>query len=150
MAFAIIVAGLAASAAAQSGRPQDGPRPLQELDAREANVTAVSFEMLDEGRYRFDVALFHDDTGEEGYANWWQVETLGGELLGRRELLHAHSRQPFTRSETINIPDGTNRLVIRGHDQTHEYGGQAAILNLSSGELLWYEQGPEPMDFSGE
>ena len=113
-----------------------------ELDLREANVVGVSFE-AEGGSYGFDVTLHHDDDGEDGYANWWQVERLDGSQLGRRELLHAHSQQPFTRSETIEIPDDVSCVVVRGHDQTHEYGGQAMLVNVDSGGTQAIDQGPE-------
>ena len=45
-------------------------------DLREANVTDVAIEDSN-GGYRFSVTLFYDD-GEDGYANWWQVETPDG------------------------------------------------------------------------
>jgi len=113
-----------------------------ELDLREANVVGVSLE-AEGGSYGFDVTLHHDDDGEDGYANWWQVERLDGSQLGRRELLHAHSQQPFTRSETIEIPDDVSCVVVRGHDQTHEYGGQAMLVNVDSGGTQAIDQGPE-------
>jgi len=116
------------------------------LDLREANVVDVAFDRQD-GRVRFDVTLFHDDDGEDEYANWWQVETLDGEQLGRRELLHAHSTAPFTRSETIEIPDGTTCVVVRGHDQIHGYGGQAAIVNLESEKAILVRQGAERQSY---
>jgi hypothetical protein len=117
-----------------------------DLDLREANVVDVSIDRQD-GRVRFDVTLYHDDDGEDEYANWWQVETLDGERLGRRELLHAHSTAPFTRSETIEIPGGTSCVVVRGHDQIHEYGGQAALVNLESGKTAFVQQGSEKRSF---
>jgi len=117
-----------------------------DLDLREANVVDVSFEEQN-GTYTFDVTLHHDDDGEEGYANWWQVERLDGTRLGRRELLHAHSQQPFTRSETIEIPEEVTCIVVRGHDQTHEYGGLAIVVNLDSGETRLNDQGSERQSF---
>jgi hypothetical protein len=117
-----------------------------DLDLREANVVDVGIDRQD-GRVRFEVSLFHDDDGEDEYANWWQVETLDGKRLGRRELLHAHSTAPFTRSETIEIPDGTPCVVVRGHDQIHGYGGQAAIVNLDSGKTVFVRQGSEKRSF---
>ncbi|MFW5729711.1 MAG: hypothetical protein ACOCYG_08595 [Spirochaetota bacterium] len=125
-----------------------GAESDKDLDLREANVTAVEVEPTGNGAYRFSVTLIHDDDGEDGYANWWQVETLTGERLGRRDLLHAHSTAEFTRSETIQIPSGTSRVVVRGHDQTHGYGGQAAIVDPESGDVDLLRQGEEPMDFS--
>jgi hypothetical protein len=121
-----------------------------ELDLREANVTDVRFEERGGGQYRFDVTLIHDDAGEDGYANWWQVETLDGTQLGRRTLLHAHGTREFTRSETIEIPDGVSRVVVRAHDQTHGYGGQAAIVTLRDGSVEFVMQGEERRNFSEE
>jgi hypothetical protein len=118
-----------------------------DLDLREANVTAVEFESLGGDRYRFNVTLIHDDDGEPGYANWWQVETMDGRRLGRRELLHGHGTREFTRSEIIDIPAGTTRVVVRGHDQAHEYGGQVMIVDLETGETQTVRQGPEPETF---
>lgn len=118
-----------------------------ELDLREANVTAVSVSESG-GAYRFDVTLIHDDAGESGYANWWQVETLSGEQLGRRTLLHPHGTREFTRSQTIEIPADIEEVVVRGHDQTHGYGGQAMIVNVRTGDSQAIQQGPEPRDFS--
>ncbi|MFO8065493.1 MAG: hypothetical protein ACQETQ_08410 [Spirochaetota bacterium] len=125
-----------------------GSNDESNLDLQEANVTSVDFEQSGGERYRFNVTLIHDDDGESGYANWWQVETLDGEQLGRRELLHAHGTQEFTRSETINIPQGTTEVVVRGHDQTHGYGGQALIVNVETGDSERVRQGSEPDDFT--
>jgi hypothetical protein len=123
------------------------------LDLREANVVGVSVSSDGgDGDVRFDVTLYHDDDGEDGYANWWQVESLGGERLGRRELLHAHGTREFTRSATVSVPEGTASrcVVVRGHDKAHAYGGRAALVNLESGAVRFVEQGPEPRSFSAE
>ncbi|QLH79131.1 hypothetical protein HZS55_18330 [Halosimplex rubrum] len=117
-----------------------------DLDLREANVTAAEFESSD-GAYRFSVTLYHDDDGEGGYANWWQVEDLDGERLGRRDLAHPHSTDPFTRSETIEVPAGVACVVVRRHDQTHEYGGRAMVVDLDSGETRAVDQGTDPESF---
>ncbi|MFC3959315.1 MSCRAMM family adhesin SdrC [Halovivax cerinus] len=115
-----------------------------DLDLREANVVDVTVEPTDEtGAYRFDVTLHHDDDGEDGYANWWQVERRNGERLGRRELTHAHSQQPFTRSATIEIPEAASCVVVRGHDETHGYGGRAMLVAIESGETRVVDQGVE-------
>ena len=129
----------------------DAPEPTdtdgQDLDLREANVVGVTVES-DGDTYDFDVTLHHDDGGEDGYANWWQVERLNGEQLGRRELRHAHSQQPFTRSTTVEIHDDVACVVVRGHDETHGYGGRAAAVDLASGTSRGIDQGPErrPID----
>ncbi len=119
----------------------------EELDLREANVVGVEFEPSG-GSARFSVTLYHDDDGESGYADWWQVETLDGEQLGRRTLLHAHSTAPFTRSETVSLSEGIRYVVVRGHDQTHGYGGQAMVVDLDTGATEAVRQGTEPRNFS--
>ncbi|WP_436910257.1 hypothetical protein [Halosimplex marinum] len=120
-----------------------GPTGTPELDLREANVTAVAVEPAGDGAYRFSVTLYHDDDGEDGYADWWQVETLDGERLGRRELLHAHSTAPFTRSETVEVPAEAPCVVVRGHDQTHGYGGRAMLVTVDGGATRAVDQGSE-------
>jgi hypothetical protein len=130
----------------QSTTARETPR-TGDLDLREANVVGVEFERSGDA-YRFSVTLYHDDDGEDGYANWWQVETLDGTRLGRRDLLHAHSTAPFTRSETVSVPADTGDVVVRGHDQTHGYGGQAVVVDLETGTTHVVAQGPEPRDLS--
>jgi hypothetical protein len=117
-----------------------------DLDLREANVTAVAVEAV-EGGYRFDVTLYHDDDGEDGYANWWQVESRSGDRLGRRELLHAHGTREFTRSATVDLDEPC--VVVRGHDQTHGYGGRAMLVNVETGATRAVDQGSDPRDLSG-
>jgi hypothetical protein len=134
--------------AATTGSATTGTTTGGRLDLREANVVGVDVEPTDEGD-RFDVTLYHDDEGEDGYANWWQVETTGGERLGRRELAHPHGTERFTRSATIEIPDGTSRVVVRGHDRTHGYGGQAMLVTLETGATETVGQGPETRSFGG-
>ena len=126
--------------------PNTGDPDGDELDLREANVVDVSYDGNGES-YSFDVTLHHDDNGEDGYANWWQVERLDGARLGRRDLSHPHSRQPFTRSATVEVAESVTCVVVRGHDQTHGYGGRALLLNLESGTGRAVEQGVEPEAF---
>ncbi|MGM0398831.1 MAG: hypothetical protein ACQEQY_07530 [Halobacteriota archaeon] len=129
--------------------PGTGTGTQPELDFREANVVDVAVDGED-GSYTFDVTLHHDDDGEDGYANWWQVERVDGTRLGRRELLHAHSQQPFTRSATVDIPADVTCVVVRGHDETHGYGGQSMTVAIESGETRAIAQGAErqPVDES--
>ena len=132
-----------ASADDESGEPADST-----LDLQEANVTDVT--VTDDGEATaFSVELYHDDDGEDGYADWWQIERRDGTQLGRRDLTHAHSTAPFTRSETVDVPDDVECVVVRGHDQTHGYGGQAMVLTLDSGATRAVDQGSEPDSFEG-
>ncbi len=118
----------------------------QTLDLREANVTDVEFQEL-EGKVNFDVTLYHNDDGEEGYADYWQVESLNGTLLGRRILTHAHGTVEFTRSAVIPISI-EEWVVVRGHDATHGFGGQLALVNMDTAEKIFVDQGSEPQNMS--
>jgi hypothetical protein len=120
------------------------------MDLREANVTGVAVARESGRTFRFDVTLYHDDDGEDGYANWWQVETRDGERLGRRELLHAHGTREFTRSESTEVPGRVDCVVVRGHDQDHGYGGRAALVALPTGAVRFVDQGPEPRSMAGD
>jgi hypothetical protein len=142
----ILICILGALVACSSGSDDSqSDNSLDGLDMREANVLSVEY---DAGQARFDVRLVHADDNENGYADWWQVETLEGNMLGRRELTHAHGNDPFTRSHFITVPAGIEYVVVRGHDQTHSYGGQAIVLELSTGSQDEIDQGAEPLDFS--
>lgn len=121
----------------------------RETDIREANVMGVQWEGA-AGEYRFDVTLYHDDAGEDGYADWWQVETLDGERLGRRTLAHPHGTQEFTRSAEVTVPSDVETVVVRGHDQTHGYGGTAVLVYLGNGTARAVDQGSEPWSFGGD
>ena len=108
-------------------------------------MLGVEFEVLENDQYRFDVTLIHDDDGESPrYADRWVVEDLYGNQLGERILLHAHGNLPFTRSATLEIPEGIETVVIRGHDQLHGFGGQSLELNLQSGQIKFIEDVDEP------
>ena len=119
-----------------------------ELDLREANVTGVEVTENGGGEYRLSVTLYHDDDGEDGYADRWVVERRDGTELGRRELAHAHSTAPFTRSTTVTVPDDVACVVVRGHDQTHGYGGRAALVTLD-GTKSFHDQGSDRSSLAG-
>ena len=142
----------AADPEADTSKSGSSDATTDDRDLREANVTGVAVESAGDGEYRFDVTLVHDDDGEDGYANWWQVETCDGERLGRRDLAHAHGTQAFTRSETVSVPDDAERVVVRGHDRTHGYGGQAMVVAVPDGDTTVVRQGPdrEPVDCDAE
>ncbi len=150
---ATALAGCAGGGGSPAGGTDDGggettrqettPTDDASLDLREANVVGVDV-TTDGSRSTFDVTLHHDDEGEDGYANWWQVERLDGTRLGRRELLHPHTQQPFTRSDSYDLPAEVSCVVVRGHDETHGYGGRAMLVDLSSGATRPVDQGRDP------
>ncbi len=90
-----------------------------ELDLREANVVGV--ELTDEsgGDYRFDVTLYHDDDGEDGYANWcrsrrWLATDLAAGTSGtptRRTRSPARRRSRFPTRWPASWSAATTRLT---------------------------------------
>ncbi len=145
--------GLTGCLTGGDGAPSSGSTPTATAtredapDLREANVMAVTITQED-GGVRFDVTLYHDDEGEDGYANWWQVERLDGRSVGRRELAHPHGTREFTRSTTVDMPESVGCVVVRGHDQTHGYGGRAMLIDLETGITRAVDQGSDPVSFS--
>lgn len=134
--FLVILASCSPKPSEVTTSPHSVPTETEAaLELDYANVVAVEFEQLDDQRYRFEVTLHHDDEGEApAYADAWQVEDLDGNVLGVRELLHSHGTRPFTRSKVIDIPAGVESVIVRGHDQTHGFGGQIMRVNLQTGE----------------
>lgn len=92
--------------------------------ANEADVVAVDVTCR-ELVCDFAVTLKHADTGWEHYADGWEVLSEQGEVLAKRALRHPHvQEQPFTRSLSgVKLPEGTVRVVVRGHDKLHGHGG---------------------------
>lgn len=100
--------------------------------AGEVDVVAAKATPTAGGTYRFDVTLRHADTGWDHYADAWQVLAPDGRVIATRKLLHPHvEEQPFTRSlGGVKIPDGLDRVRIRGHDKVDGYGGKEMTLML--------------------
>ena len=85
------------------------------------------------GNWYVSVALRHDDSGWEHYANVWVVETPQGKELGRRVLLHPHeTEQPFTRSQSIKVPQGVSTVQVRAGDNVNGINSNTVTVNLSA------------------
>ncbi len=100
--------------------------------AGEADVVDARATREAGGAWRFDVTVRHADKGWNHYADGWEVRTVDGKVLARRELLHPHeTEQPFTRSlDGVKIPDDVNTVEIRAHDKVHGYGGRIVTVTL--------------------
>ena len=85
-----------------------------------------------QGSFRFDVTLRHDDAGWDHYADGWEVLSPAGDILGKRVLAHPHvNEQPFTRSLSgVKIPQGISTVSIRAHDSVHGYNKELFELSL--------------------
>ncbi|MES9970550.1 MAG: hypothetical protein ABW092_10995 [Candidatus Thiodiazotropha sp.] len=100
--------------------------------AGEADVVGVEVRKRGSNLYDISVAVRHQDTGWEHYANRWEVVDEKGTLLGTRTLHHPHvDEQPFTRVLSgLVIPAGVKTVTIRSHDSVHQYGGKSVTIDL--------------------
>jgi hypothetical protein len=102
---------------------------LNYVQAGEADVLEARISAKGGGVYRIDTTVKHADAGWDHYANRWDVLDVDGNVLGSRVLAHPHdNEQPFTRSLTLNLPEGLNVVVIRAHDSVHGLGGATVEL----------------------
>jgi hypothetical protein len=102
------------------------------LAAGEVEIVTAHAQPEGTGIYRFDVTLRHADTGWNHYADGWDVLLPDGKPLGNRVLYHPHvDEQPFTRSLSgVEVPAGTDYVLIRAHDLVHGYGSKQFTLQL--------------------
>ena len=105
--------------------------------AGEADVVSVTVAETETRIYRFDVAVRHEDSGWEHYADRWEVLTLDGRVLATRKLVHPHeNEQPFTRSlGGVRISSEIVRARLRAHDNVHGYGGAEQVIDLAAKRL---------------
>lgn len=130
-------------AATKTPESTEEQQPMSEeaLDLDEANVMFVKATQADDGTWRFDVTVRHNDEGWDHYADGWDVVTPDGTVLKSnpddaftRVLLHPHeNEQPFTRSQSgLSIPEGVTEVTVRAHCNVHEYGGRDVVVDLTT------------------
>ncbi len=102
--------------------------------AGEADVIAAKVEHSGGSFYRFTVTVQHDDEDWEHFAKAWEILDSDGNILGARVLLHPHiNEQPFTRSQSISLPENINQVTIRAYDLIHKFGGKELTLKIEKG-----------------
>ena len=99
--------------------------------AGEVEIVHTRFE-YQAGSWHVSTTLRHDDTGWDHYADGWRVVSEQGKDLGTRTLFHPHEdEQPFTRSHTIKIPEGTTTVYVEAHDKVHGWSKQRVKIDLT-------------------
>ncbi len=109
-----------------------------------ADVLFVRARQAWDGTWTFEVTVEHPDTGEDDFADGWDVVFPDGTVYKSgprdhtRELLHPHvGEQPFTRSQgALALPDDVTHVLVRAHDSVDGYGGREIVVDLTvaSGE----------------
>ncbi len=103
-------------------------------NAGEADVISATVEHSGGDFYRFSVGVAHEDESWEHFAKAWEVLDSDGNILGNRILLHPHiNEQPFTRTQTISLPENINQVTIRAYDLIHKFGGKEITLDIKKG-----------------
>jgi hypothetical protein len=107
-----------------------------------AQVIFVRATQSNDGSWRFDTTVRHEDQGWDDYADAWYVIQPNTEaVLAERILLHPHdNEQPFTRSQSgIIIPEELSQVIVRAKDNVEGFGGQAVIVDLTGAESDYFE-----------
>ena len=101
------------------------------LHAGEADVIDATATRSAGNSWRIDATVRHADTGWDHYADAFEILAPDGTILATRVLHHPHvNEQPFTRSQTVTVPEGVSELTIRAVDSVHGRGGLAFTVTL--------------------
>lgn len=117
----LVVLVLAVSAC--SGEAEDAENG--EVADREGCADVVAVEIVEQGDvFQISATVSSADTGDEKYADVWEVRAPDGTVLGERVLAHPHvDEQPFTRSQTMEIPDDVAVVTVAAHDSVVGFCG---------------------------
>lgn len=94
---------------------------------QEGCADVVAVEIIEEdGAFLISATVSSADTGDEKYADAWEVRSPDGSVLGERVLTHPHvGEQPFTRSQPgIEIPDDVAVVTVAAHDSVVGFCGE--------------------------
>ncbi len=128
----IMLSGCAAASDITDGTTSSssGVAPTDRTEC--ADVVEVAIAREDSGTYRFDVTVHSPDTGEEKYADLWEVRAPDGTVLGERILTHPHvEEQPFTRSQGgIEVPAEHRSVAVVARDSVAGFCGKAVEIEV--------------------
>ena len=133
-----VLAVVVLAAACTDSPPISEPTAVADEEGARADpngcADVIDVVVTDEGSstYRFDVTVRSADTGEEKYADLWEVRAPDGTVLGRRVLTHPHvEEQPFTRSQGgISIPETVTVVMIVARDTVGGFCGEPFEISI--------------------
>lgn len=90
-----------------------------------ADVIGVDI-VEEDGLFLISATVSSADTGDDKYADAWEVRSPDGTVLGERVLAHPHvGEQPFTRSlPPIDIPSDVAVVTVAAHDSVVGFCGE--------------------------
>jgi hypothetical protein len=97
------------------------------VDEPEGCADVIGVEIVEEdGLFLISATVSSADTGDEKYADAWEVRSPDGTVLGERVLAHPHvGEQPFTRAQSgIEIPDDVAVVTVAAHDSVVGFCGE--------------------------
>lgn len=99
-------------------------------DVREAEL-----ERSGDDTWSLSVTISSPYDSPERYADGWRVLAPDGDVLGKHELMHAHTNeQPFTRTQRgLEIPQGVEKITVEGRDLKNGYGGETVTIPVPRG-----------------
>ena len=110
----------------ETAPPTTSPATTTPIGAADCpEVLAVEFRQSEPGVFTVSTTVRSVDIEGVSFADAWEVRDLEGNVLGTRILAHPHANeQPFTRSQTIELPEGTTVVYVEGRDQGNGWSGQ--------------------------
>lgn len=115
----------------------------------EAHVVGVNGLENDGRSYTFPVILQVSEGGRSTRVDYWTVETLGGEQLGKFQVGKDVAGPRFQSTGTVDLPEGVSRVVLRAHHVKNGFGGSALLVKLGDDvQFDLVQQGDEKQSFS--
>lgn len=141
----LILAGCGGGQASQSsddeaqGHSASGNAAPEATDTRQSSeqkypdVLEAELESSGGDTWSLAVTISSPYDTQERYADGWRVLTPDGTVLGKRELVHPHGGQSFTRTQSgLEIPQGVEEITIEGRDLKNGYGGDTVTIPVES------------------
>lgn len=115
------------------GQPTTGsgqPATQKYPDVREAELESSGGDT-----WTLSVTISSPYDSPERYADGWRVLAPDGTVLGKHELMHAHTNeQPFTRTQSgLEIPQDVQEITVEGRDLKNGYGGETVTIPVPRG-----------------
>jgi hypothetical protein len=115
----------------------------------EAHVVGVNGLENDGRSYTFPVIIEVSEGGRSTRVDYWTIETLGGEQLGKFQVKKDVDGPRFQTTGTVDLPDGVSSVVLRAHHVKNGFGGSALLVKLGDDvKFDLVQQGAEKQSFS--